>query len=64
MTPTTTDSTWFTSTSDKLYDRHYYTINKKRFDDYDQLRAYWFQIPITNQTVIVHDCIKNKKGFR
>ncbi|ADO99722.1 hypothetical protein RW291109_057 [Cyanophage S-RIM12_RW_29_1109] len=62
MTPTTTDSTWFTSTSDKLYDRHYYTINKKRFDDYDQLRQYWWQQTITNQTVIVHD-YKKKKGF-
>ncbi|AOO17260.1 hypothetical protein RW250210_056 [Cyanophage S-RIM12_RW_25_0210] len=61
MTPTT-DSTWFTSTSDKLYDRHYYTINKKRFDDYDQLRQYWWQQTITNQTVIVHD-YKKKKGF-
>ncbi|AOV59291.1 hypothetical protein C440309_068 [Synechococcus phage S-CAM4] len=55
MTPTTTNNTWFTSTSDKPYDRHYYTINNKRFDDYEHLRAYWFQIPITNQTVIVHD---------
>jgi len=64
MTPTTTNSTWFTCTSDKLYDRHYYTIGKQRFDDYDQLRAYWWQQTITNQTVIVHDCIKNKKGFR
>jgi hypothetical protein len=62
MTPTTTDSTWFTHTSDKLYDRHYYTINKKRFDDYEQLRQYWWQQTITNQTVIVHD-YKKKKGF-
>ncbi|AOO15542.1 hypothetical protein RW270310_057 [Cyanophage S-RIM12] len=61
MTPTT-DSNWFTHTSDKLYDRHYYTINKKRFDDYDQLRQYWWQQTITNQTVIVHD-YKKKKGF-
>jgi len=62
MTPTT-DSNWFTHTSDKLYDRHYYTINKQRFDDYDQLRQYWWQQTITNQTVIVHD-YKKKKGFR
>ena len=62
MTPTTTDSTWFTFTSDKLYDRHYYTIDKKRFDDYDQLRQYWWQQTVTNQTVIVHD-YKKKKGF-
>ena len=61
MTPTT-DSTWFTHTSDKSYDRHYYTIDKKRFDDYEQLRAYWFQIHITNQKVIVRD-YKKKKGF-
>ncbi|AIX39138.1 hypothetical protein Syn9311C4_55 [Synechococcus phage ACG-2014b] len=61
MTPTT-DSNWFTHTSDKLYDRHYYTINKQRFDDYDQLRQYWWQQIITNQTVIVHD-YKKKNGF-
>ena len=34
MTPTT-NSEWFTQTSDKPYDRHYYTINNKRFDDYE-----------------------------
>ena len=69
MTPTTTNNTWFTSTSDKPYDRHYYTINNKRFDDYEQLRAHWFNIPITNQTVIVHDYTTKKrtsdsKGFQ
>ena len=61
MTPTT-NTNWFTHTSDKLYDRHYYTINNKKFDDYEQLRSYWFQIPITNQTVIVHDY--KQKGFK
>ena len=55
MTPTTTNNNWFTHTSDKPYDRHYYTINNKRFDDYEHLRAYWFNTPITNQVVHVHD---------
>ena len=69
MTPTTTNNTWFTSTSDQPYDRHYYTINNKRFDDYEQLRAYWWQQTITNQTVIVHDLTHTKrtsdsKGFQ
>jgi len=68
MTPTTTNNNWFTHTSDTPYDRHYYTIDNKRFDDYEHLRAYWFQIPITNQTVIVHDYTHSKrtsdsKGF-
>ena len=62
MTPTTSNSNWFTSTSDKLYDRHYYTINGKRFDDYELVRQYWWQQTITNQTVIVHD-YKTNKGF-
>jgi hypothetical protein len=59
MTPTT-NTNWFTHTSDKPYDRHYYTIDDKRFDDYDQLRAYWFQTPITRQPVLIHD-LKHKR---
>ena len=72
MTPTT-NSNWFTHTSDQPYDRHYYTVKfdnfKQRFDDYDQLRQYWWQQTITNQTVIVHDLTHTKrtsdsKGFQ
>jgi hypothetical protein len=62
MTPTTKQSDWFTSTSDKPYDRHYYTINGKRFDDYEHVRHHWWQQTITNQTVIIHD-YKTNKGF-
>ena len=62
MTPTIKQSDWFTHTSDKPYDRHYYTINGKRFDEYEHVRQYWWQQTITNQTVIVHD-YKTKKGF-
>ena len=67
MTPSTNNN-WFTSTSDTPYDRHYYTINNKRFDDYEQLRQYWWQQSITNQTVIIHDYKTQKrtsdsKGF-
>ena len=38
---------WFAQTSDKPYDRHQYELQFNGqsiiFDDYDQLRAYWFQ---------------------
>ena len=42
------DPQYFTQTSDGSYDRHTYTVvfkNKKTltFDDYEQMRAYWFQ---------------------
>ena len=42
------DPQYFTQTSDGSYDRHNYTVvfkNKKtlQFDDYEQMRAYWFQ---------------------
>ena len=69
MTPTTTNTEWFTSTSDKPYDRHYYTINNKRFDDYEHLRTYWWHKGITKGlTVNVMDYKKSKhansaKGF-
>jgi hypothetical protein len=69
MTPTTDNTTWFTSTSDKPYDRHYYTINNKRFDDYEHMRQYWWTQSIIDQTVIVHDYthskrISDSKGFQ
>ena len=54
----------FTCTSAAPYDRHYYTVNNKRFDDYEQLRAYWFSNTFTKgETVIVHD-YTNSKGFK
>jgi len=40
---------YFESTSTKPYDRHNYQLvcdsgkQSKTFDDYEQLRAYWFQ---------------------
>ena len=38
---------WFEQTSDEPYDRHQYQLEfggqSIIFDDYDQLRAYWFQ---------------------
>ena len=42
------DPRYFKQSSDKPYDRHQYqiVINKDQsiiFDDYDQLRAYWFE---------------------
>jgi hypothetical protein len=70
MTPTKeTKLEWFTSTSTAPYDRHYYTVNEHRFDDYEQLRLWWFQQMITEGlTVNVHDVTECKrtshtKGF-
>jgi len=39
---------WFAQTSDEPYDRHQYLLefnggNTLTFDDYEQMRAYWFQ---------------------
>jgi hypothetical protein len=38
---------WFEQTSDESYDRHQYQLEFNGqsliFDDYDQLRAYWFE---------------------
>ena len=62
MTPTIKS---FTSTSDKPYDRHYYTVNDKRFDDYEQLRAWWFQQGVTQGlTVNVMDYTTSKRTSR
>jgi hypothetical protein len=48
MTPTTTNTNWFTHTSDKPYDRHHYKIvlsdgRFKIFEDFEHMRAYWMQ---------------------
>ena len=45
---------YFTQTSDGLYDRHRYKLifkNKKAaiFDDYEQLRNAWFNLAATRQ---------------
>ena len=61
MTPTT-NSDWFTQTSDKPYDRHYYTLGNKTFHDYELMRNHWWSSVITNQVAIVHD-YKKKKEF-
>ena len=62
MTPTTKQNDWFTCTSAEPYDRHYYTINNKRFDDYTVMRSYWMQNHFAKgQTVIVHDYTTGKR---
>ena len=59
MTPTIKS---FTCTSTLPYDRHYYTVNDKRFDSYEQLRAWWFQQGnIHGATVIVQDYTTKKR---
>jgi len=71
MTPTTNNTTWFTSTSDKPYDRHTYKIilsdgRYKLFQDYEHMRAYWMQTTQIYglQSVEVLDKIQQKKGFK
>ena len=69
------DPQYFTQTSDGSYDRHTYTVvfkNKKTltFDDYEQMRAYWFGWNQTNHLshVIVNDLpavrASDSKGFK
>ena len=47
---------WFEQTSDEPYDRHQYQVvfndgqQSITFDDYEQMRAYWFE------------CVRNWKG--
>lgn len=48
MTPKLNDVTYFTQTSDDLYDRHTYRVQFSNgkciiFDDYEQVRGLWFQ---------------------
>ena len=48
MTPTKTNTNWFTHTSDKPYDRHHYKLHTKNnksilFDNYEQLGSVWSQ---------------------
>lgn len=69
----------FKQTSDKPYDRHHYLLVTKdnksiMFDDYDQLRAVWFQRCHTGMLshVIVQDNVQynthvrasDTKGFK
>ena len=57
MTPTIKS---FTQTSNKPYDRHFYQVklpnhNELAFEDYEQLRAWWFQTHHKNGIVHVYD---------
>ena len=69
MTPTKNKSEWFTCTSDKPYDRHFYVVTRPdndpvTFDDYELMRAWWFQqMYKTGYTVTVLDKVQyNTKG--
>lgn len=63
----------FSETSDKSYDKHYYRVllknnTSKEFDNYEDLKYFWFQhsqIPDFLDVVTIHDKkIKSKpKGF-
>ena len=65
---------WFAQTSDEPYDRHQYQLvcngQSFIFDDYDQMRAYWFQSArnYSECKVNVLDIKQNKKksngGFK
>ena len=59
---------WFEQTSDEPYDRHQYQLECNGqsfiFDDYDQLRVYWFESVRNwgNCKVSVLDRKQNKKN--
>ena len=63
------DPLYFYQTSDKPYDRHNYRLelderkNSIEFEDYEQLRAYWFECARNWKgcKVIVLDKKQNKK---
>ena len=65
------DPRWFSQSSDKPYDRHNYVVTipttgkKITFDDYEIMRAYWFQqfSNIKGCTVEVVDTPQKSKGF-
>ena len=64
MTPNK-KTNWFTHTSAEPYDRHYYTINDQRFDDYEVMRAWWFQQGVREGlTVNVMDYTTSKRVSR
>lgn len=60
----------FTQTSDKLYDRHFYQVEYTdgrafSFNDYTQMRAWWFQqMNITDAVVHVIDTPQYTKSLR
>ena len=70
------DPQYFTETSSESYDRHNYRLefnegnNSLEFEDYEQLRAYWFECARNwkNCKVIVLDKKQKKKktngGFK
>ena len=67
MTPKKDEIKWFAQTSDKPYNRHTYRLkfhNGKAivYDDYEVMRAHWFQWCQTGMLkgVVVEDI---KKGF-
>ena len=61
----------FTQTSDKLYDRHFYQVEYPdgrayAFEDYTQMRAWWFQQMDTKDakvTVMDYQQHSTGKGF-
>lgn len=62
----------FKRTCDKPYDRHFYVVRRPNgkpctFDDYELLRAWWFQQMDTKEYVVdVLDKVQHnntKKGF-
>jgi hypothetical protein len=71
MTPTIdpTDPRYFIQSSDKSYDRHEYLLSFSKgerqlvFQDYEQLRSYWFECARnwSDGVVQVLDIKKNKK---
>ena len=60
----------FKQTCDKPYDRHFYVVNRPNtspvtFDDYEYMRAWWFQqMDTTGAKVTVMDYQQQSKGFK
>ena len=58
----------FKQTCDKPYDRHFYVVSYPdgrafSFEDYEQMRAWWFQqMDTTNATVTVMDMQQHGAG--
>tara|TARA_R110002020_G_scaffold388585_1_gene599285 strand:+ start:303 stop:533 length:231 start_codon:yes stop_codon:yes gene_type:complete len=60
---------WFERTSDLPYDRHKYKVHTKTgrthiFDDYEQVRAIWFQSKQLLSHIEVLDKETKQKGFK
>lgn len=71
MTPKLNDLTYFTQTSNNLYDRHIYRVHLSNgkciiFDDYEKVRGLWFQYEkkLLNVVEVLDKKAKSGRGFK